>query len=94
MYWVIVEFLQQIQEAHECTELLQSTLDCSIKTKISNNLNKPLRDYQVDTVTNAINFGRGICILGTGGGKTLITASIIESFRNSLKNKDNFKFRI
>lgn len=45
-----------------------------------------LRDYQRDIVKEAIEFGRGIIKLGTGGGKTLTTASLLSSFYLS-KNK-------
>lgn len=39
-----------------------------------------LRDYQHQTVDQAIKFGRGIIKVGTGGGKTLTIASLISTF--------------
>jgi superfamily II DNA or RNA helicase len=40
-------------------------------------LNLELRDYQEDTVKKCISCGRGVVVLATGGGKTLIIASLI-----------------
>ena len=44
-----------------------------------------LRDYQHETVTNALKFGRGIVKVGTGGGKTLTIASLLSTYYN-IKN--------
>ena len=53
---------------------------------VYNDLSIKLRDYQEDIVKEAIEFGRGIIKLGTGGGKTLTIASLLSSFYLS-KNK-------
>ena len=42
-------------------------------------LNLELRDYQLDTVTKCIQFGRGVIVLATGGGKTLIIATLAQT---------------
>lgn len=44
------------------------------------NLSLKLRDYQLETVTEAIKYGRGIIKVGTGGGKTLTIASLISTY--------------
>ena len=52
------------------------------------NLKFPLRDYQLDSVREALKFGRGIIKLGTGGGKTLTIASLLMSlYSNNPKIK-------
>lgn len=40
-------------------------------------LNLELRDYQQDTVWKSIKTGRGVIVLATGGGKTLIIATLV-----------------
>ena len=45
-----------------------------------------LRDYQKTIITECIKNGRGIAVLGTGGGKTLVIATLIENFKK-LKHK-------
>ena len=53
-----------------------------------NNLKHQLRDYQLDSVKEALKFGRGIIKLGTGGGKTLTIASLLMSiYSNNPKVK-------
>lgn len=50
-----------------------------------------LRYYQKDLLTAAISNGRGVCILGTGGGKTLICASLVQSYYNNATDRGSFK---
>src|SRR6056297_3466276 len=38
-----------------------------------------IRDYQSEAIQSAFKFGRGIIKIGTGGGKTLIISTILES---------------
>lgn len=45
-----------------------------------NDLSLKLRDYQHETVSQALKYGRGIIKVGTGGGKTLTIASLISTF--------------
>lgn len=58
----------------------------AIKPSLSDNalpydsLNLKLRDYQYETVKQALLFGRGIIKVGTGGGKTLTIASLISTY--------------
>lgn len=51
------------------------------------------RKYQSECLWNVLRAGRGICLVGTGGGKTLITAGIIENIRKVIK-KSNGKVLI
>lgn len=48
--------------------------------KFYNQLSLELRDYQQQTVNLCIEQGRGVCLLATGAGKTLIMASLVSSF--------------
>lgn len=50
-----------------------------------------LRDYQIDVLQRALNTGKGTCILGTGAGKTFITAALIENIYQRQKRKELFK---
>lgn len=54
-------------------------------------LSKTLRDYQVDAVNTCIQSGRGVSVLGTGAGKTLIIATLIESLFISHPSSATFR---
>lgn len=68
-------------------------------SELNPKLNKPLikrlglelRDYQQDTVEKCMAMGRGIAVLGTGAGKTLTIATLIENFYLYSKDLPNFK---
>jgi len=53
-----------------------------------NNLTLQLRDYQKSVVTKCLESGRGVVVLATAGGKTLIMASLLSNFFHF---KNNFK---
>ena len=93
MFWEIKNFLleQQIIINIHIDKQLQEKLACSIKIPILDNLNLKLRDYQYNSVKAALETGRGICVLGTGAGKTLTTATLIECFFNYFKKDKHFK---
>ena len=66
----------QIDISQAVRDVVKPSLEhCEIYDKL--NLN--LRDYQIETVSQALKFGRGIIKLGTGGGKTLTIASLLSS---------------
>ena len=46
-------------------------------------LKESLRDYQKEACQKAIDKGCGVTIVGTGGGKTLIAATLIETLRKN-----------
>ena len=52
------------------------------------NLSLKLRDYQKTIVTKCLDAGRGVVVLATAGGKTLIMASLLSNFFHM---KNNFK---
>jgi len=41
-------------------------------------------DYQEDCLRKLLNKGRGLCVIGTGGGKTIIQAGLIESYYKAI----------
>jgi len=45
-----------------------------------------LRDYQKETVEKCLKFGRGTVVLATGGGKSLVQASLLENIKSSKGN--------
>lgn len=49
--------------------------------KVTDTLKYPLRDYQKETVEKCLRFGRGTVVLATGGGKSLIQASLLENIK-------------
>ena len=51
-------------------------------------LNKDYRPYQLESIKKSLFSGRGVIVIPTAGGKTLIMAGLIKSF---LKNKPNLK---
>lgn len=51
-----------------------------------NNLSLELRDYQKSVVKKCLQSGRGVVVLATAGGKTLIIASLLSNFFNFKKN--------
>jgi superfamily II DNA or RNA helicase len=71
----------------------------SFLEKINPKLDKPLikrlalslRDYQENTVIRCMEEGRGVALLGTGAGKTLTIATLIENFYLYSKDVKNFK---
>ena len=71
----------------EITPSFQSHYNVGYKdNKLELSLNLNLRDYQQTMVTECIKNGRGVAVLGTGGGKTLVTATLINNFKR-LKHK-------
>jgi len=50
------------------------------------NLSLQLRNYQKAIVTKCLDSGRGVVVLATAGGKTLIMASLLSNFFNFNKN--------
>ena len=77
------EFIQAILPAQETYHK-----NISYTKEPFNNLTLELRDYQKAIVTKCLETGRGVVVLATAGGKTLIMASLLSNFFH-LKN--NFK---
>ena len=93
MYWDIRKYLIQMQVVADISisDSLQKVLDGSNDFTLCGDFKLSLRDYQREVIVKALKIGRGVCVLGTGAGKTFITAALIESFFNSTNNKNTFK---
>lgn len=90
----VIEFCKQSQIPYTIDEQLNSILYPSIyngKLYNVNNTQFKLRDYQEECIIKTLKQGRGLLIVGTGGGKTLITSTLIENFYQQSQNKKNFK---
>jgi hypothetical protein len=46
----------------------------------------PYREYQENAIATAIKANNGVIVVGTGGGKTLLTAGLIKNFLNELSS--------
>lgn len=80
LYWDIKKYFDKNQIENEIGEGLEQVLT---KDKVIPNyihLKLDLRDYQQNAVDAACSFGGGTYILGTGAGKTLVTAALVESY--------------
>lgn len=93
IFWEIRAYLLKdcIAEQIILTDNLKAVLNIRNNTVVCDNLKFPLRDYQYESVSRALKYGWGNIILGTGAGKTLTTAALIESYFNESANKENFK---
>lgn len=73
------------------TEDFLNHLKCGVVVdSIDDTLEYPLRYFQEETVRKALKIGRGTIIIGTGGGKSLTTASLITNIWNN-RHKKKFK---
>jgi len=79
----------------EITGLLKQNLLFNFEFKKENipELSLPLRYYQERSIMRSVKFGRGTIVVGTGGGKTLLMASLIKTMKNHL-SKDKVTFII
>ncbi len=85
IYNEIRKFLigEQITEI-EFTDNFKKNLTVGFPSeKVTDTLKYPLRDYQKETVEKCLKFGRGTVVLATGGGKSLVQASLLENIKTS-----------
>lgn len=75
----------------EYSKALLDVLYPKLDKPIIKRLSLELRDYQEDTVKKCMENGRGLAVLGTGAGKTLTIATLIENFYLYSKDLTNFK---
>ncbi len=75
----------------ELSETIQKILKPSLDKQLINRLNIPLRSYQIEAVNKSMESGRGVCLMGTGSGKTLTMATLIDNFYLYSKDLKNFK---
>jgi superfamily II DNA or RNA helicase len=89
----IQKFLQERQLDHHInlSPAAQQAYAPSRDFNVSQDLKHALRDYQLETVEQCVERGRGVAVLGTGAGKTLIIATLIENFYINAQQLDTFK---
>jgi superfamily II DNA or RNA helicase len=80
--------LIKITFTDEMIDYLNSNFDRKLSV-LENNLK--LHYYQEEILKKALTGGRGICVLGTGGGKTLTIATLIYNIFKYYKENKNFK---
>jgi hypothetical protein len=77
----IIKYLEHSNYQYGVSTDLKKEFSCGFETPIIKKLSIDYRDYQEQSITAAIKQGRGVTIIPTAGGKTLICAGLIESFR-------------
>jgi hypothetical protein len=83
-------------KAYMDSEQLLYKIDSSLENKFKNGFKNPIikqysmvyRDHQETSIKKAIEKGRGVIVIPTAGGKTLIMAGIIESLRLNMNKPD------
>jgi superfamily II DNA or RNA helicase len=94
LYFEIQKFILDKNIIVETTisDSLKEWLNIGFKdTTVYQNFKHTLRDYQEEFLQKALKFGRGVCVVGTGGGKTLIIAALIENFYQRFFRRNTFK---
>ncbi len=93
LYWEVRRYLieNQITSEINLTDKLKQALNIGSDTDIHTNFSMELRDYQQEVISKSMKNGWGTCVLGTGAGKTLITAALIENYYRKTNNKELFK---
>lgn len=90
LIWGIKEFLanENISEPINLSNLVKRCLVPTLDIPLIQVPNKAykLRDYQEASIIQGFKLGRGIELIGTGGGKSLVIATMIESIHNWDKN--------
>lgn len=92
MYEEIIRFLIENQFTEiKFTKEFKDYKRCGFEVEsLWNGLSKALRYYQEEALIKALKIGRGVVLLGTGGGKSLMQASLIENF---IRNHTERKFK-
>jgi len=75
--WLIGKQVTDVEFTPAFREYVDSGFDYDVYDGYGDD--KKLRYYQKDFLKKGIAAGRGVCVLGTGGGKTLICASLIDT---------------
>lgn len=93
LFWEIRKYLitKQVTLPVNITDSLKKIIEPNGFTGKYTGFAHELRDYQVDVIEKCLKLGTGTCVLGTGAGKTLTTAALIENFYLNASNKDTYK---
>lgn len=83
----IIKFANENNINIDVPDILQTYLTPSEHINLTCFENYNYYNFQYDCLQNLLSKQHGLCVVGTGGGKTLITAGLIESFyQNKYKN--------
>ena len=88
MWKELVNFLisEQFTEITYTTEFNEKVKLPDTPISVSNSLNFDLRPYQEEVVSTCLTRGSGTIVVGTGGGKSLIQASLLENWINTINS--------
>jgi superfamily II DNA or RNA helicase len=84
----IICFIENSRYEYTISKELIKEFSCGFTEPKIKTLSLPFRDYQEQSITAALQQGRGITIIPTAGGKTLICAGLVESIRENLNDPD------
>jgi superfamily II DNA or RNA helicase len=82
----IIAFLQNQQIEYKIDHSIESIFNVGFKEPKIDNLNIEYRDYQKESIKKCLKKGRGVVVIPTAGGKTLIMAGLIKSLRSNLSD--------
>ncbi len=75
--FVIDKCLTEVEYTEAFKKRILSGID---NLTLFDELEHPLREYQIETIQKGLRMGQGTIVIGTGGGKSLITASLLENY--------------
>ena len=84
----IADFLKKNYFVFNIDEELKREFNCGYENPHPKKLNIQYRDYQETSIIKSIKQGRGISVIPTAGGKTLICAGLIETMREYLNDPE------
>jgi len=84
----IIKLLEENNYIFNISDEIRKQFSCGFENPTITSLAFEFRDYQEKSIIAAIKQGRGITVIPTAGGKTLICAGLIESTRATLNDPD------
>ena len=84
----IIDFLKKSNVLYKIDDSLLSKVNLGFETPIIKEYSLTYRDHQENSIKESLKKGRGVVVIPTAGGKTLIMSSIIESLRMNLNKPD------
>ena len=84
----IVSYIQLNGYEFTITDKLKEEFTCGFSEPQIKTLSLSFRDYQEQSIIASLKQGRGVVVIPTAGGKTLICAGLIESLRQNLKDPE------
>lgn len=84
----IISYIEECRYEYSVSEELRNRFSCGFPNAELKKLLLNFRDYQEKSILSALNRGRGVVVIPTAGGKTLICAGLIESMRLNLKDPE------